>query len=161
MTFSVLRVYYSMNKMYLVLGDWSDDGHGKYEKILLLSNKPVSEVQQAYKDSCRLTGLSFNGNKHYTGLNRTWHEAEEHEICTDYEDYELNETCKRILKEYGIEIDEDFICMDSFVQLWIKFVKLSLPDLELERSEVRDEIPNINGYWNQNLNVQFGYGLFT
>jgi hypothetical protein len=34
-----------MNKMYLVLGDWSDDGHGKYKKILVKCNKTVKEIQ--------------------------------------------------------------------------------------------------------------------
>ena len=33
-----------MNKMYLVLGDWSDDGHGKYDNILLQSNLSVKEI---------------------------------------------------------------------------------------------------------------------
>ena len=36
--------------MYLVLGDWSEDGHGRSQKILVNVNKSVSEVQQAYKD---------------------------------------------------------------------------------------------------------------
>ena len=27
--------------MYLVLGDWSDDGHGKYDKVLVESKKSV------------------------------------------------------------------------------------------------------------------------
>jgi len=62
-----------MNKMYLVLGDWSDDGHGKYEKVLVEVNKTIEEVQNAYKNSCKLTGISFNGsNEDFTGINRCW-----------------------------------------------------------------------------------------
>jgi hypothetical protein len=32
-----------MNKMYLVLGDWSDDGHGKTDKVLLEGFEVISK----------------------------------------------------------------------------------------------------------------------
>jgi hypothetical protein len=50
---------------------------------------------------------------------------------------------------------------DLFTEIWIWFVKLSLPENTiLEKADVKDKIPVINGYWNKNLNVQFGYGLY-
>ncbi len=55
-----------MNKMYLVLGDPSQDGHSQYDKVLFEVNKTLEEVQQAYKDSCKLTGISFNHSYDYT-----------------------------------------------------------------------------------------------
>lgn len=42
--------------MKLVLGDWSDDGNGKTEEFILEVNKTVAEIQEAYKQSCKLTG---------------------------------------------------------------------------------------------------------
>ena len=35
--------------MYLVLGDWSNDGHGKSEQVLFTANYPVEDIQNAYK----------------------------------------------------------------------------------------------------------------
>lgn len=54
-------------KFYVVLGDWSQDGHGKSEKVLIKSNLPVGDTQKAYKKSVEDTGFHF---------------AEE--ICSDY-----------------------------------------------------------------------------
>jgi hypothetical protein len=155
-------------KMYLVLGDWSDDGHGKFEKILLESNYPVKKVQDAYKKSCKLTGISFNscyGKENYTGVERSWEEAEKYCIAVEYEDSKISPECIKVLKKHGIATptDDDDTFYDSeywFADLWVAFVKLSLPDLELTRLDAKDDIPVINGYWNKNLNVQFGYGLY-
>ncbi len=151
-----------MNKMYLVLGDWSDDGHGKYDKVLVEVNKTVEKVQEAYKEACKLTGICFNNsNQNYTGLKRGYKEADEHSICTSYEEGSVNDTCKAILAQHGIVLEEYYNDSETwFTELWFKFVKLALPDLEYNIPQEKDAIPNINGYWNKNLNVQFGYGLY-
>ncbi len=169
--------------MYLVLGDWSDDGHGKYEKILVETNQPVEKIQQAYKDSCKLTGISFNHNDDFTGIKQTvadfqgdytkyFKSQRERLIGSEYENYTLNKYCYDKLTSFGInlkeifEVDEEnpeevYIDTDSFPKLWFAFVKLSLPDLEYSIPVENDSTPVINGYWNKNLNVQFGYGLFS
>ncbi len=164
--------------MHLVLGDWSDDGHGKHDKVLLESNVFVKEIQEAYKASCKLTGVSFNHNEDYTETNRPWEEADKYRIATEYEDGVLSKfvfdilskhsLTKEMLKEwdkdgYSDDSEENGIGLyiESYIQLWIWFVKLSLPnDTILIPVNERDEIPAINGYWNENLNVQFGYGLY-
>ena len=46
-----------MRKVKLVIGDWSGDGHGQSEEFVFETNKTVEEIGQAYKDSCKLTGL--------------------------------------------------------------------------------------------------------
>jgi len=153
-----------MNKMYLVIGDWSDDGHGKYDKLLVRVNKSVEEVQNAYKTSCLLTGISFNGNDDFTGRKRTWRSVEKYLIATDYEQFgTLHDETKEILKEFNCPCIVDFeeSASDTFPDLWFWFVKLSLPDLEYEIVQEKDTTPVINGYWDKNLNVQFGYGLYT
>ena len=71
--------------MYLVLGDWSDDGHGKTEKICLEFNKTVEEIQQAYKDSCKLTGINF-------------HSADG--LCVEYEDNSVSDKYMEILEQF-------------------------------------------------------------
>jgi len=155
-----------MKQMYLVLGDWSDDGHGKYEKILLEVNKSVEEVQNAYKASCKLTGISFsNGNEDYTERARKYGEAEKYQIAVEYEQADLTNETEEILIKHNcpseiLETYKEEPYINSFVSLWLWFVSLSLPDIKYELGKDSD-IPNINGYWDKNLNAGFGYGLFT
>lgn len=167
-----------MNKMYLVLGDWSDDGHGKHEKVLLQSNVDVSVIQQAYKDSCKLTSVSFNHNEDYTGLNRSYEENDEYNIATEYERSGIPAKALKELIKHGFKEDildkydfedweenmndgEDLEFDDLFTEIWIWFVKLSLPkDAILKIANEEENIPNINGYYSDTLNVQFGYGLY-
>lgn len=159
-----------MKKMYLVLGDWSDDGHGKSDKILVESNCTVDGVQQAYKDSCKMTGVQFNHNENYSGLKSYL------EIATDYEENTIPVEAVEIFREKfgltkeiieGWELDDEYeegepihLNSDSIVNAWIWFVRLSHPEIIIQEVDVKDEIPCINGYWNKNLNVQFGYGLY-
>ena len=166
-----------MNKMYLVLGDWSDDGHGKHDKILLESNVSVKDIQDAYKASCKLTGVSFNHNEDFTETKRGWEEADKYRIACKYEDSQLSKFVFDILAKHGltkemleewdtenIQDEEEDISLitESYIQLWIWFVKLSLPSVAVIKIvEEKDNIPVINGYWNDNLNVQFGYGLYV
>lgn len=155
-------------KVKITIGDWSQDGHNQYEEFVFKSNKSVEEIRQAYKDSCKLTGLSFNHNEDYTGLNLNWQHPEYRirKIATEYEKYELSDLAKEILSKFNIDYynyDEEYSC-ENFLDLLISFIKLSLPDLTLEeasfkKSELKD-IPAVNGWWNRELNCQFGYGLF-
>lgn len=148
-----------MYKMYLELGDWSHDGHNQSNKILMQSNHPVEDIQEAYKKSCKLTGMSFNGNAQYHEVDRNYTEQKKFEVCTNYREPELTKECKAILESHGINTKEycDNMDHDTFIKLWTDFVKLSLPDLVLE--ETKDHIPHING-WYGNLDDQFGYGLY-
>ncbi|CAL9986301.1 hypothetical protein VPHD479_0283 [Vibrio phage D479] len=154
-----------MHKMKLVVGDWSDDGHGKSREVVFEVNHPVEVIQQAYKDACKLTGVQFNHNEDYTGRG-SWSEGKRYQICADYEQSALFPETVEILREFEgfdehIDITEEcneYYIESSFEELWWWFVSLALPDVEYH--ELKDEIPPINGWWNKNLNVQFGYGLF-
>lgn len=153
-----------MNKVKLVLGDWSGDGHSVSNTYIFNTNKSVEEIQQAYKDSCKLTGIQFNDCKDYTRLGLNWDhpELKWRRICVDYEESTLHHKTIEVLKGFGINIEEhDTNCLhdSNFKRILIDFIRLSLPDLIIE--EVEDGIPYINGFWNDNLNVQFGYGLYT
>jgi hypothetical protein len=161
-----------LNKMYLVLGDSSDDGHGKYEKVLLNSNVKVDSIRYAYKASCKLTGVSFNHSTDYTEV------GNKNQIATKYEDGVLHKKVFDILAKHGLTkemLREWDVCdyfeegdfedgqfglyEEIFVSLWIWFVKLSLPEVViLERDIPKEVIPNINGC--KNLSSQFGYGLY-
>lgn len=165
--------------MYLVLGDWSDDGHGKYEKVLMESNLPVKDVQKAYKKACKLTGVSFNGSDDdFTGVDREWEDEKDYQVATEYEEPILPLKAFNLLEKHGLtsemvvnydpdKVDGEFaegvgfrLNEPQFINLWIWFVKLGNPELDIKRVDEKDEIPCINGFWNKNLNVQFGYGLY-
>lgn len=152
--------------MYLTLGDWSDDGHGKYDKILVETNQPIDKIRQAYKDSCKLTTVSFNHNEDFTGVKRDYLEVKKYRICSEYDNNSIPKESVEILSKYEGFSDLDFedykdelFVGESFVKFWFWFVKLSLP--ELEYAEINEKIPSINGYWDKDLNVQFGYGLYA
>lgn len=146
-------------KVKLNLGDWSEDGHGKCDSLILEVNKDVSEIRQGYKDSCKLVGVQFNHNENYAGLQRT--SRTPLHIWTEYEDSYISEEAMECLIESGLFKDEEEYCQkyeDYPERLIMDFIKLSLPDLEYEFLD--DEIPSINGFWNDELNCQIGYGLY-
>jgi hypothetical protein len=162
-----------MYKFYFILGDWSDDGHGKYEKILIESSHTVKEVQDAYKQSCKTTGISFNDPNDFTGIKREYRKSKLYHVCAEYEQNQLsNEIFECFLKlhkkGHPCKILEDmnknkkqeglYVDRETFMNLFFWFVSLSLKNFTYKRLE--DEYPTLNGYWNKNLNVQFGYGLF-
>jgi len=167
----------------LSIGDWSQDGHNQYEEFVYESNKSVEEIQEAYKASCALTGLQFNyiqDKENYTGLNLNWQDSDydDRQIAVEYESSHISKLAEEILKSHGIDVWEgydpqvyDFKAEkcpiqdeENFIDLWLQFVKLSLPDLKLEEASFKKSelktLPAINGWWNENLNVQFGYGLY-
>jgi hypothetical protein len=152
-------------KFYIVLGDWSHDGHGKSEKILIKSNLPVEDVQKAYKKSVKDTGFDF---------------AEE--VCSEYNDnsvrdkaFEFFQKYKSPLSEFGLEhargypsgegaitednYDDYMFTEDSLVNTLMWFIGLSAGE-GWEWEEITDEIPCFNGYWSDIVNNSFGYGLY-
>lgn len=168
-------------QMYLNVGDWSADGHEKHDQILIESNLPVADVQQAYKDSCKLTGVQLNNNEDYTGIKREWEAAIGFQILAHYEESKITQEQFRVLYEHGLRVEmladwngEDRVDyseesldgytiygVDAYVKFWIWFTTLSNKKLKLTEISDDDSIPNINGYWDKNLNVQFGYGIYS
>ena len=166
-----------INKMILVMGDWSDDGHCHSDNFGFEANKTVEEIQAAYKQSCKTTGISFNHNEDYTERDYDYSIKKHYYAATNYmAPFVYSEfyatcvafDCPYLDRFYQAKYQMDTVYMfdnaDSFrhfIDMWWWFVKLSLPDLEYDRSDtVLVSSPTINGYWNDGLNVQFGYGLY-
>lgn len=151
-------------KINIVLGDWSDDGHGKTDKVLLEVNKTKVEMQNAYKNSCKTLGVSFNHNDDFTGIEP---QNPNRLIAVEYDDSRIPLEAFNILKENGFDLDfinysdKDFIYIGEreFVELLMRFIRFSLPGFEWEY--VKDETEYFNGYWDSNLNIQLGYGLYS
>ena len=156
-------------KMYLVIGDWSKDGHGHSEMVLFEVNYTVREIQEAYKASCKLTTLSLNHTEDYTGVKRDYGESKKYQIATDFDHRTISKEALKILIEFKCPLDDFLARSDgeyslsssssSFADFWFWFVSLSLPDLKWE--SYKENIPKINGFWSRALNVQFGYGLYN
>lgn len=156
----------------LTLGDWSQDGHNIYEEFLFECNHTISEIRQAYKDSCKRLGVTFNYNTDYTGLGLNY--GDDRMIWTEYEEDTISEIAFNILKDAGclndIEYEE---CKNDYnnetryrildtkacAMLIMNFISLSMPD-DFTYKPVEVESEPINGWWNDELNHQFGYGLF-
>ncbi len=158
-----------MYKYILNIGDWSDDGHGKNEKVILESSHTKAEIIQAYKDSCKLTWIQFNHNTDYTWLGWDWRESDKRSIAVDYADSTISKENILILKSHWIDVlewlNEDYLNdntfyidgIENFVEILISFIKLSLPELEIK--VIEDDIEWINWIWD--FRHQFGYGLFS
>lgn len=151
----------------LTLGDWSKDGHGQYREFLFDCNYDVHKIRQAYKDSCKKLGISFNHNSDYTELGLRF--RDERQIWTEYEDENISEFAFNVLKTEGCLDNIDYHEEDGeyFIEgysecatLIMNFIALSMPnDFEYKLVEKEDYEP-INGWWNDELNEQFGYGMF-
>ena len=169
-----------MYKFIIPIGDWSKDGHNQSEDVIIECNYPVEEVREAYKKSCLLTGIQFNNSgvdQNYTGLPGDWKEQKKREIATEYEDAYISLVQYRILSSFGINVDkyiesdddQEFIDANGrmgyilgvsyFVNLLMEFIGLSLSKFKWK--VVKNELPYLNGYWDKDLNVSFGYGLFS
>ena len=78
-------------KVKLTIGDWSQDGHNQYDEFVFEVNKDVTEVRQAYKDSCFLTKCQFHEGNNYTGITYNWENAHLYQSCVEYEDDKITE----------------------------------------------------------------------
>ena len=153
------------NKVIVTLGDWSGDGHGHYDKYEIFVSCTLKEMQDAYKASCKLTGISFNGNDDFTGIERSYAASRKNHVCTDYEESGLSEEVKEKFNELNcpweeLEIDEDYVDQDAFLGLLMWFISLSIPDFSWRKAEKEEITPHFNGWWNDELNVHLGYGLY-
>ncbi len=151
----------------LVLGDWSEDGHSMSKDILFDCNYDVHAIRQAYKDSCKKLGIIFNCNRDYTGLNLGY--KSERRLWTEYEESGISKATLGILNNAncldGIEYYEEdgSYYIDDYkdcAKLIMNFIAVSMPQDFTYKLVQEPKIEPINGLWNDELNVTFGYGLF-
>ncbi len=102
----------------IVVGDWSDDGHGKTETFVFECSHSPEDVQTA----------------HTKGITAEQHKVID-TIAEEYEDQTLTEDHIRVLEEIGFDVahmefrnadsefDEPYITNDEFVNLYWHIVK--------------------------------------
>lgn len=159
----------------ITIGDWSQDGHNGYTCFDYTASHPVEAQRDAYHHSVAATGIRF----HERGRD------DPNVVCAAHDDdvvtgYHL-EVLRRCAKVDGTEFGDDgpngFIpSREKFARMILWFIGLSLPGFQHGALRCSDERhgrwargggggipipPNpLNGWWNDNLNLQFGYGLF-
>lgn len=146
-----------------VVGDWSDDGHNYSKEYCYSSNYPVNEIQEAYKRSEKKTKITFDKNRQTNTITEV--------IFDDYGVCSLSEIQIEKLQSFGLVVKKGRYTKLYFLSLLFAFIKLSLPDLKLEALDLdknyvkklgtSKEYPVFNGWWDKNLNMSMGYGLWT
>lgn len=149
------------------LGNPSGDGHGKCERHFAKSNYSPKEISKAYKSATELLGFDFvkeiatdymdgSISCKYTG------KLLKHGILKpsdfEYSEEEWKEYIDSISENGSFDyedLNEDFygLDQDTFVDIFVKIIKLILPDFEL--TEI---ITPTDGYLSELEGA--GYGLF-
>lgn len=128
------------NKIKLVVGDYSRDGHEKSTDVYISCNLTAKEIEKAYKKGVKVVGLDVREN-----------------VASEYQDsYVLKEHYEKLKKAgYTEELepyDNDaetstkfYINDDSFAEMFMFVAKVGNPDLEYELVEDSDSV-NVGGY---------------
>jgi hypothetical protein len=130
------------NKIKLCVGDYDNDGHGRYKIYSFEYNKTVPELQKGYKESVSKTGV---------------HIVEK--VCRCYEDSGIPKSLlETILKNHPSKLlqmivdnsEEEFCELDDyasgFCEIYLEFVKMSIPDLVWKNVEEETPVIQIGGY---------------
>lgn len=120
----------------LIVGDWSDDGHGKTDSVFVRSNLSVEETKAAFE----------KGDKNFKFSS----------YCSEYEDSNLPKDLveklkpfltKKELSEIYQEYDQNdslSVSSDEFVYFWIAVARSGNPDLKIKVTKVNSI--TVDGY---------------
>lgn len=153
----------------IAIGDWSEDGHGMCKNYFFISNYETKLLQQAYKESCQLLGVQFHDGENYTGIKEVEEFGSDRLVCTEYEDNQLSQTVVKLFKQHHCPLQQlvqngNPYNEKEFAELILWFISLSMPtdfQYHFEQLPNGTRVQSLNGYWDKELNVQFGYGLFV
>lgn len=121
----------------LVVGDWSCDGHNKFDYIAINSNVDVETIKEAYKKGTKIVGFDWSK-----------------EVAAKYED---NTVCAEIvkkLKDHGhegfYEENDDGTATiyeaDDFAQTYMFIACIGDPSIVWSFTEMKKHQINIGGY---------------
>lgn len=169
-----------MEKFKFVIGDWSDDGHGKKDYVYFKSNKSANEIREAYWKSCFISGVAFH-HSDYGNMSRYNHmtkdyankdgyiEAIKHRVLCDHDDNIISAVAMKSLRNFGLTenifqdcSNEDgshsIVNAEDLATLLLWFIGKSIDNFQY--SIIQDKVECINGFWSSDLNTGFGYGLY-
>ena len=144
-----------MKKFKLIIGDWSNDGHGITSTVVFNSNLTIEELRELYFNQCQKYGRILE------------------KIVSEYEESFITKEQFDTLKNYGYdfydgaekELEDEgrfYIDEDVFIDIFIWFMKKDNPTLMLEITD--DDVPTFHfyGYDSKSRHIGFfGYGLFS
>ena len=139
-----------MYKFRLIIGDWSEGGHGRSKDFIVSSNLPVEIAREAHYKIKDTTGVDIEN------------------ICSEYEEDEIDEETVDILKDMGFQFEnssgmgDGIVNVSEMARLWIFLLQKADPSLKLEI--VDDDIPNFQffGVDEKRRHIgSVGYGLFS
>ena len=127
-----------MNKIKIVVGDWSGDGHSMTSEYTYDCSINKEELQKAFKEGSEIIGFNLS------------------DICEDYEDNKISEDCVEKVfnhlpdfnfedftkEEYDNECDLT-LTPDDFVKLYFEIARLGKNFIY---NKVESESINIGGY---------------
>ena len=126
-----------MNTINLVVGDWSNDGHGQTEVITIESNLTLSEIVEAYEKGKTISGIDLEY------------------VCAEYQQNTFGRQVYDKLVELGMlansiesEVENDDIEVNispfDFAYIYMFIVSLGNPDLKYEI--IKPDAIRIGGY---------------
>lgn len=140
------------------IGDYSNDGHGNNEVIIVKSTKSVFEVLNAFLSSGRKLGVVEGDDKYPNFL-----------IAENYDDTSLSNEFAEAFRSAGIEFedltfndaDEDEepqYHIDGTYEMVHLVMRIAQKELDFEYEIDNKSIPSFNGF--DGVGPQIGYGLF-
>lgn len=146
----------------LVVGDWSDDGHGKSNLINFKCSHDRKEIIEAYIEITRSANTGFHDSSESGYIS----------MLRDYEDHIITQESIDRLTNSGVVFPDGYwegfeqegegywICDEEpIVEIFLMIVKAHINDLKYEVFELRHP-KTINGYWQNDFNHSFGYGIY-
>ncbi len=135
------------------VGDYSDDGHGKNEVIVIKSTKPVDEVLDAFMRS----GAKLNVVQHGSFV-----------IAEEYEDSKISTEHAEALRSAGIKFDDlvyndgddedPEYTIEGTTEIVHLVMRIAQKELDFQYEIANDAIPSFNGF--DGVGPAIGYGLF-
>lgn len=87
----------------LTIGDYWNDGHGRFVTQQFLTNVTSEQMKKAYWDSCKLVGIQFHTNGNATGLPDWEHKNHrDFRVLNGYRDSSISKEAMRKMKEHGL-----------------------------------------------------------
>lgn len=159
----------------ITMGDWSNDGHGKYEMFKYTATHSIERQREAYYSAVEYFGLQFHDNG----------SDDPNSICVEWKDSRVNAYHMTILQmmagisntKFGVSpmgFEPTPILLAEMILWFISLMLSGFKHSPLEKTtqkEWKDGSEDdtlkqefwdavLNGWWNNGLNEQFGYGVF-
>jgi len=156
-----------MNTFKIVVGDWSQDGHEKYQFVHFKTNLTAQEVREAYLAGVKKVGIGLHPPE----------DGESHDVVlAEYGDDHVDVPTADRLKAAGVDLDKTgafrgecyrsggraleaySFTPDNVAALFLELAKVARPDMQYEL--VDDVVECVNGYYREGFNMNLGYGVF-